>query len=143
MTLTLLRPPKRKYVPVNADRLDAIGLVVLALLAEEPDPLADLIAAIGRRAPDGPGWHGYPRLRAKITARAGLPGTESRNRQIVQWSCWRLAVAGKIELAATPVRGACGRIRYARLVPRPPTVVVPGGHGWPAPFRSHAGAPVI
>jgi hypothetical protein len=132
MTLTLLRPPVRNYLPSNTDRLDFIGAHVLALLAEEPDPLADLVAMAGRRAPIGAGWHGYPRLRVKITARAGLVGTDSRNRQVVQWSMWRLATLGKIELAATPQRGQCGRIRFARLAPKSLPVPSPMAHEWAA-----------
>jgi hypothetical protein len=136
MTLTLLRPPVKDYLPSNTDRLDAIGGHVLKLLAEEPDPLADLVAMVGRKPPPSDGgcrWHGYPRLRPKITAAAGLAGTEARNRQVVQWSMWRLATAGKIELAATPVRGQCGRIRFARLVPPSAAVPTPLAHGWAVP----------
>jgi hypothetical protein len=138
MTLSLLRPPAKYYLPSNTDRLDSIGTHILALLAEEPDPLADLIAMIGRRPPPGAGWHGYPRLRAKITAAAGLAGREARDRQVTQWAMWRLATAGKIELAATPVRGACGRLRFARLAPAEGAVPTPRGHGWDPPAGAHA-----
>jgi hypothetical protein len=143
MSLSLIRPPSRQYLPANLDRLDAIGAAALALLAEEPDHLADLIAMLGRRPPPGAGWHGFPRLRPKIMSAAGLPGCGSHGRLMLQWSLWRLALAGRIELAGTAVRGSeCGRIRFARIAPATDAVSTPSAHEW-AVSGAHAEAPRI
>jgi hypothetical protein len=142
MSLFTLRPPSKKYVPDNDDRLAAVGEHLLALLAEPPDELADLVACCGRRPPTpgaGGGWHSWTRLRPRLTARAGMVGKEARVRQIQQWSAWKLATAGKIELAATPQRGQCGRIRFARIAPPAPPMQPASAHEW-AVRGSHAEA---
>lgn len=120
--------------PCSEDRLAGVASYILELLREEPDRLAMLAAANGRRPPPGAGWICWAYLTPRIAARAGLVGVASLKLHTLQWSAWRLARRGEVELALTPMKRSLGRIRWARLTPR--VVPVPAAHPFFV-FRAH------
>lgn len=108
-----------RYRPWNVGLVEKVAPMVLDSIQGPGDRLA-LLASTTRAAPPGDGWRPFPWISMQVLPKLQTLSGDRAVARLIGEATRRLADAGILEIARTPLRGARGmtrgRIRFARAI---------------------------